>query len=391
MHLSHHDPLQSRYRQHRLAVAAVVTMLAPLLVSCASPGLPRPPSLHLPAVVTDLSAQRTGDQVHLRWTTPSRTTDGLNVPSPMTAEICRDAHPAPDAAKPSDPAPQAVPGCNAVLHLTVKPGLTEADDQLPAALLNDPAALLGYRVRILNPKGRSAGLSRMALAPSGSPPPPVAALKATATRNGALLEWQPAGSESIIELNRTLVSASAAKTPAKKPAVTLPEEQPAEVKLRTGREDIPQKDPGGTLDRTALRGQQYIYRAQRIRLVSLGGTQYELRGELSAPITLTMKDSFPPAAPRGLAAVPGSQAGAATIDLSWEPNTETDIAGYNVYRRASASGAFQRITANPVLGPAFSDTTAVPGTAYTYRVTAIDGSGNESPPSGEITETVSNP
>ncbi|HTH53855.1 MAG TPA: fibronectin type III domain-containing protein [Edaphobacter sp.] len=382
-----HSSIKSRRSQRCFAAAAVTTVMAPLLASCASPGIPRPPSLHLASVVTDLSAQRIGNLVHLHWTTPSRTTDGLNLTLPITAEVCREAHPTLSTGKPSDPAPQTVSGCDTVLHLTVKPGPTEADDRLPPDLLHDPAALIGYRIRLLNPKGRSAGFSPTALVPSGNPPLPVASLKATATREGALVEWQPSGSQTVVELDRTLVSTP--NKPAKKSAVALPEEQPAQVKLRTGHDDTPQQDPGGTLDRTALRGQQYIYRAQRIDTIALDGKRYELRGELSAPITLTMKDSFPPSPPHGLAAIPGSPSGSPTIDLSWEPNTETDIAGYNVYRRYGTTGIFQRLTTKPVLGPAFSDTAANLEGTYTYRVTAVDGSGNESSPSGEVTEPVS--
>lgn len=100
-----------------------------------------------------------------------------------------------------------------------------------------------------------------------------------------------------------------------------------------------------------------------------------------------MTDRFAPASPTGLAAVPGTEGNAAVIDLSWQANTEADVAGYNVYRREGSSG-FERLTAKPVLGPAFSDTKATSGSTYIYRVTAVDVSGNESSPSSEVTETV---
>jgi hypothetical protein len=192
----------------------------------------------------------------------------------------------------------------------------------------------------------------------------------------------------MVELDRTLLSAPATKTSSKKGAVALPDDQPVEVRLRSAKEEMPTKDSGGTLDRTALRGQRYLYRAQRVRIIELSGEAFELRGEVSSPVTLTMTDSFPPAAPSGLAAIPGLQGNAAVIDLSWQANVEVDVAGYNVYRRRGSSGSFERLTAKPVLGPAFSDTNAVAGDACTYRVTAIDSTGNESSPSNEVTETV---
>jgi fibronectin type 3 domain-containing protein len=123
-----------------------------------------------------------------------------------------------------------------------------------------------------------------------------------------------------------------------------------------------------------------------MRMVKIDGVQFELRGELSAPATLVLSDRFSPAIPTGLAAVPGAQGETPTIDLSWQPNTETDLAGYNVYRREGASNPFVRITATPVAGPGFSDATAILGHTYTYRVTAIDSTGNESQASNEVTE-----
>lgn len=360
-----------------------------LLVSCASPGPPHPPSLRLPEVVTDLTAERVGDDVHLRWTTPQRTTDGLKMPLPLTAEICREISPKPEIlAKPSRQTPvlQDAPGCNVVLHLTVKPGLTEADDRLLAPLTHDPVVLLGYRIRLLNPQGRSAGISQAALAPAGEAPPAVMSLKATPTRTGAVVEWQSSNVTSVMELDRTLLSTATVKT-SKKKAVVVPEEQPIEVKLRAVNSDADSTDRGGTMDRTAIRGQQYRYRAQRIRTVEIGGDRFELRGDLSAPITLVMADHFAPAAPTGLVAVPGTENEKTTIDLSWQANTETDLAGYDVYRREGPSDAFRRITSTPVIGPGFSDATVRVGHSYTYRVIAVDGTGNESSPSNEVTET----
>ena len=358
----------------RTIPTVAATALTLLLVACASPGPPRPPSLHLTDIPTDLTAQRVGSSVLLHWTTSSRTTDGLNVPAPLTAEICRETTP-----------PSPKPACTTVVRIAVTPGPSSASDQLPAALTADPATPLTYRVRILNPEGRSAGLSKPAIALAGATPSPVAGFHATTTRDGTLLQWQPDPAPSIIELDRTLASPNPPKPRSKKAATpfSAPTEAP-EVHLRTGN-DSPSTDPGGTLDRTARRGETYTYKAQRIRTVVLNGKSFELRSDPSTPIIVATSDTFAPIVPSGLAAIPGGTATTAAIDLSWQPDTDPDLAGYNVYRRSN--GAFQRITATPTLGPAFSDTSVTPGSAYTYRVTAIDSSGNESAPSTEVTET----
>ncbi len=361
---------------------AILTAVAPLIIACASPGPPRPPSLHLSDIPTDLTAQRVGEHVLFHWTTPSRTTDGLNVPAPLTAEICRET-----AAVSSASNPSAKPTCTTVARTTVTPGPSSSADQLPATLTAEPAAPLTYRVRILNPEGRSAGLSKPVIAASGAIVPPVIGLHATATRDGALLQWQPAPDPAIIEFNRVLISTKEPKpktqpTKAANPLASPPEA--TDVRIRTG-DHATISDPGGTLDRSAHRGETYTYQAQRIRTVVFNGKSFELRSEPSSPITVALSDIFPPAIPTGLASIPGGTATTPAIDLSWQANTESDLSGYNVYRKAN--GAFQRVNSAPTLGPAFSDTTVTPGTTYTYRVTAVDNSGNESAPSTEITET----
>jgi hypothetical protein len=276
--------------------------------------------------------------------------------------------------------------CPVILHLAVVPGPSSATDPLPPSLTADPASALAYRVRILSPNNRSAGLSTPAIALAGAPPPAVAGLRAIPTRSGVILEWQPLSTPSLIELQRALLALSAV-APRKSASPLAPPPDATEIHLRTGNvSDLATSDPGGTLDHTAQRTQTYSYSAQRIRTVPVDGHVYEIRSELSSPITVKISDTFPPLTPTGLAAVPSDNGTSPDLDLSWEPDTDPDLAGYNVYRR-SASGAFQRINQQLVVGPAFTDTAVTPGTAYTYRVTAVDNTGNESPPSTEVTET----
>jgi hypothetical protein len=357
-------------------------LLLPLVIGCANPGPPRPPSLNLAETVTDLSAERVGNQVHLRWTTPSRTTDGLELKGQFHAELCRETNVA-----------QLHPNCTKLTQLPAKPGLTQATDPLPESLTDGPGALIGYRVQILNPVGRSAGASNVAWAAAGAAPPPVENFRATASRGGATLEWvpQPTAVEQPpqsgwIEINRILLptfsqgAKPAAPNTAKNP-LSLSPNAPAEVRLRTPK-DAP--DPGGIVDRTARKSEIYKFQAQRVRAVTLAGHALELRSEPSRVVTLHIADTFPPQPPTGLTAVPGE---GSAIDLSWQPVVDTDLAGYHVYRRAASETAFQRLTSKPVVGPAFTDTTAIRGQRYVYKVTAIDTTGNESQPSNEADET----
>ena len=146
-------------------------------------------------------------------------------------------------------------------------------------------------------------------------------------------------------------------------------------------------DPGKALDPDAAFDERYSYRISRVTTVSIGGKSIDIAGPSSAEILVNTKDIFPPSAPTGLAAVAAPDEGA--IDLSWAPNTETDLAGYAVYR-SELGGEPVRISppGKPIDSPAFRDATARPGHEYTYTVTAIDRDGNESVRSAEVKETL---
>lgn len=90
-------------------------------------------------------------------------------------------------------------------------------------------------------------------------------------------------------------------------------------------------------------------------------------------------DTTPPAAPTGLTAA----ASELRVTLDWASNTETDLAGYRIYRHAG-DGAWTRIATTSTSD--FTDTLVSAGTTYTYRVTAYDRAGNESAASPEASQ-----
>jgi hypothetical protein len=369
--------------QHGKSLIAGLATLLFLTIGCASPGNPRPPSLNLPEIVTDLTAQRIGDQVELHWTTPTRTTDGIDIKGSVTAQLCFQVDPS---------SPASV--CKPMPPIPVAPGASHTTDPLSPPLNADPATLLAYRVQIFNAAGRSAGRSAPAFAAAGAAPPPVQQLHATPTRNGAIIEWQRQSTTSPVELDRILAGQPKPTTPSPakpKSTLQLTQPNPTEIHLQTPSD---QPDAGGTTDSSARKGETYTYTAQRIRSITLNGHHLELRSPESAPVTVLLSDTFPPQSPTGLVAIP-TGAGAA-IDLSWQPNTETDLTGYHVYRQELTAsdqplGTSQRLTQTPVTGPAFHDASAVAGHHYAYRVTAVDATGNESTPSAPVLQTAPEP
>jgi hypothetical protein len=374
-----------------------------LVVGCAAPGNPLPPTLNLPQLVnvSSLHAMRAGGEVRLSWTSPSQTTDKLPIRSAITAEICREDN------VPTAPLANGMPNrCQSVAQIPVVPGASSAVDTLPSALASGEPRLLAYRVQLRNASGRTAGASLPVFAVAGSAPPPLAEFSAEPGRVGIILHWKPASGQGEVEVDRT---ATPAAQPTAKPAPSRDsnllgsQKQPLDIRMRASVDehagDAPPQDPGGMIDRTVEFGRTYTYTAQRVRTVELSGQQLELRSQPSAALTFAVRDVFPPAAPTGLAAVPAfagdADAPRPAIDLVWEPNAEAGVAGYKIYRSEAGAdagaSAWQRAGRELVTSPAWRDLAVTAGHRYAYRVTAVSTADRESQPSAPAEETAPTP
>ncbi len=101
-------------------------------------------------------------------------------------------------------------------------------------------------------------------------------------------------------------------------------------------------------------------------------------------ITAGVGDVLAPSSPSDLIAA----ASDSDIFLNWTPNSEADLAGYNVYRNTAQGWA--KLNTSLIGEAAFTDALLKNG-AYTYRVSAVDQTGNESQPSNESTATINIP
>jgi fibronectin type 3 domain-containing protein len=72
--------------------------------------------------------------------------------------------------------------------------------------------------------------------------------------------------------------------------------------------------------------------------------------------------------------------------LTWTPNTESDLAGYRVYRATSSGGYRAPIATVAPSSATYTATGLQPGRTYFFVVTAFDASGNESARSSEISK-----
>ena len=130
----------------------------------------------------------------------------------------------------------------------------------------------------------------------------------------------------------------------------------------------------GMEDAAGAIGRQFLYKDPLL-------ASYEGSKSLRFTWSGGSPDLTPPGAPGSLTAMPGNK----VVVLDWADNSEPDLAGYRVYRR---NGGSWTLVGSPVAS-SFTDTGLVNGTAYTYRVTAVDAASppNEGAPSSEVTAT----
>jgi len=143
-----------------------------------------------------------------------------------------------------------------------------------------------------------------------------------------------------------------------------------------------------TIDSNQVRKSQSGQFIITILSVSIAGFDYDAGSNvesfdcISSDGSSCIVDTNPPANPTGLTAMGG--AGAAS--LSWNANSEGDLAGYSVYRSTTSGGGYA-LVASGVGGTSYNDSGLVADTYY-YVVTAADTSGNESGNSNETSAVV---
>jgi len=355
-------------------------LLAPLLLAgCGVVRPPLPPSLDLPQPVQDLRAVRKADRVTFAWTLPTQTTDNLNVRHMGTSRLCRRQDlPVTDCTNPARELTVSQ------LNLTVsQPARGEkhpaqeqatATDSIDAGVgQSDPTGFYSYAVETLNARERSAGLSNQVQIPVAPTLAPPRELISEVTAQGVVIRWPLVSAPQVPGLMHLYrIYRRNAATKADAVAGELPVEGASEGKFVDGGFGW-----GGT----------YLYRITIVTLLKtdeLGSVQVE--GTDSTAVEVKPVDIYPPAAPNGLQAVYSGVGQQPYIDLTWSANTDSDLAGYNVYRHEEGAAAV-KLNAEPLKSPAYRDATVRAGARYIYSVSALDVRGNESAHSEETTES----
>jgi hypothetical protein len=365
-----------------------------LLASCGTPGAPLPPELELPKPVTDLRAARKGEHVFLTWTVPSKTTEHANLRYLDGTRVCRSLttltscqNPIGEVARPAQPTRRSKNGPNLKSQASYM-------DSLPADLQQqNPEGEITYAVAVFNESGRNAGLSnqvKVLAAPTLAPP---SEFRPQLTANGVVLNWTgtpETGSDPAIRHAYRI----------------LRREEGSSKDMSLGEIALGSSSgPAQFVDHSFEWEKTYIYRITIATEIKRGtleecptgvepepgsstcATYVSVEGDDSQPIRIYAHDLFPPAVPVGLQAVGSGVGQAPFIDLIWSPDSEADLAGYNVYRREEGSQPV-KINSGVVNTPAFRDSNVQPGRRYFYSVSAVDLRGNESARSAEASETM---
>ena len=414
----------------RLAFACVLT----LALACGQKGPPLPPLHLVPAAPGGPSVARVGEEAHLSFTVPATNQNGPGTVQIDHLEIFA-ATVAPGAAPPANR--ELLLAKHRVGTVPVKPPPVEGEAP-PANAPPDPRPAAGEKTTFVEK------LTTEALKPEFTTPPPKTPAATSAAATGAA---RLAGAASTAGVAGLAGAAAAAAAAARSFAATeKPEEPPPPYAVRiytirgvtrsgrpgqpAARLQLPLVDPPSppravvaAYSETAVALSWFAPASEKpiaFNIYKVGGPEpinsapvtaqnYERPGlefgkeecfvlrsvqkvgavdtqsELSDPACVTPKDTFPPTAPQHLAAV----AAPGVISLSWDANSEADLAGYLVLRGEAGGDTLQPLTPAPITATNFEDKTATPGVRYAYAVVAVDKATppNRSAESARIEET----
>ncbi len=408
------------------AVLLSLVACAGLATACGKKGAPLAPLARVPSPPANLQAARVGNEAYLWFTVPSANVSGQSPADVSSIELyavtatrapsgedltdaavrigtyaVQPVLPPPPSVPEGAPAPPVIPpppgfaqGAVAVVRETLSPDLrvatvlpveaTEPEppadatlEPLPGPLVapGDDARLRRYYVAVaVSPRNRKSAASQVVAVPvddaSGAPTD----LRLDYTETGMTLAWaapgnaRPAPSEPDPDLLPS------------KPLVPQPPPTGYHV-FEVPRADVPAPDPYALTVPAPLTAQPLAttefavpgpvrYGEERCFVVRATDTVagVVVVGPAPAPSCVTPVDTFPPAAPKQLAAI----AGVGVVNLIWEPNAEADLAGYIVLRGEAPGGSLQAITPAPIRETTYRDESATPGVRYTYAVVAVD-------------------
>ncbi len=247
-------------------------------------------------------------------------------------------------------------------------------DEVPSAG-TDISGEFTYAVEVMNDRGRSAGLSNQVRVSAAPTLPPPASFAAEVTAEGVVVSLSPVPEPIAVSGLHYLYR-------------IYRREENSRVDAIAGELALDAASGARFVDHNFAWEKRYSYRATVVTLVDRApGPEAQVEGDDTPQVSVFTHDVFPPAVPSGLQAAFTAEDKHPFIDLIWNPDTESDLAGYNVFRHENG-GQPVKINSDLVKLPAFRDLNVSGGKKYYYSVSAVDIRGNESAHSEEANETV---
>ena len=400
------------------------------MAGCGKKGPPLPPLLKQPQPPSELTASRHGDTVDIQFMVPAVNVDGtrpanvarvdvyaITAPANATEEqilklgekigsvavkaprdpnktIEPDESPAeiiapegngidqgvvarvtdrlkPDAAVPADLTRVGKP------EKTDRAEAVEIERPLLSPMFTVPTRLYsGVAVTAKGKRGPMSGRAKIAMV---DPPATIPVPDVGYDEKAIKVTWKPIG--------------GAAPAPADSAVAVLPSRPigPATPTIAYNLYEVSEETPPVLTKLTATATAESTYTDQRIvwgqrRCYAVRAVEtiedVTVEGRESEPRCVTLADTFPPAAPKGLQAVASEGA----INLIWDANPEKDVRGYIVMRAIAPSETLEAVTPEPVRETSFKDTVK-PGVRFVFAIRAVDAAGNLSPISARVEET----
>ncbi len=327
--------------------AGILAVLLLALSGCGAIGDPMPPLLNIPSRTVDLQASQRGAELVLQWTAPGQTTEGVAL-----KQVDRVSLLAKVVETGSVDAASFDTGARELATWSDLAGGQKVERHLP--LPASPGVRLALAVKNFSARGRTLGLSNIALIQIGPVVSPPARPSVIVEPAEIRLEWAPVNGAAGYRVYK-----GAGKNPqfAYLSSTAAPRFEDSNFEW----------------------GESYSYFVRAYTEVSTG-----IDESADSPVAaIVPRDVFPPSPPAGLRAV----ATETSAEISWNLSPEPDTAGYNIYRRAlsgSAPSQPVRLNAELLSAPVFSDKDVQRQRRYIYTVTAVDDKGNESGPSAPL-------
>lgn len=371
------NPLLLKLAPHRRRSLVLFLLLVTMfVVGCGKRRPPLPPVERVQQRTELLSGAQQGNEVILNWPAPIRNATDDSVQSIRRIDVYRLAEkPGSPLALTEDEFASRATLVGSVTYEQIQNAgetLTYADS---LELAGEPTRLR-YAVRYVNASGQRAAFSNfLTIEPAAriAQAPKLEQTGQEVTEEAITINWVPPtanidGSTPVNLLGYNIYRMDESQS--------TPGQIPVNSSLVAGTTYS---------DKTFKFGGEYRY---IVRAVSLGTNAAQVESLNSNVISISPRDIFAPAAPTGLSV---AFAPPARLAIFFAANTESDIAGYNIFRSTDPNlpkASWTKLNQSLLDRTTFQDDRVERGTRYYYYVIAVDTSGNLSSPSDVESEAV---